>query len=76
MTKDQSDHLLIALEPEAASIYCRRLRMFHILSDDTSDRTNNSDLSRKSSMSLPELRNNDVSLVSNDLDVGMEKLNV
>lgn len=69
---DQPDHLLIALEPEAASIYCRRLRMFHILSaDDKNSRASLSDLSLTSSLSLPELRSNDVSLVSNDLDVGM-----
>ena len=71
MSEDQPDQLLVALEPEAASIYCRRLRMFHVLSEGSkSASVSMSDISVNTSLSMPELPVQDVSLVSNDLDVG------
>jgi hypothetical protein len=74
VSENRPDQLLIALEPEAASIYCRRLRMFHILSEGRrSASVSMSDVSVNTSLSMPELPCHDVSLVSNDLDIGMFK---
>ncbi|XP_060597969.1 heat shock 70 kDa protein 12A-like isoform X2 [Ruditapes philippinarum] len=71
VSENRPDQLLIALEPEAASIYCRRLRMFHILSEGRrSASVSMSDVSINTSLSMPELPCHDVSLVSNDLDIG------
>ncbi|KAL4232332.1 Heat shock 70 kDa protein 12A [Mactra antiquata] len=71
IAEDQPDQLLIALEPEAASVYCRRLRMFNILaSADSPARTSVSLMNSASSRSLPELRSSEVTFVSNDLEIG------
>lgn len=37
MSREDADQLLIALEPEAASVYCRKLRLHQLL--DLSSRT-------------------------------------
>ncbi|WAR20728.1 HS12A-like protein [Mya arenaria] len=62
------ERLLIALEPEAASIYCRRL--MSSASGNSPAKNVSSDISRASSLSLPELRSTEVSLVPNDLEKG------
>ena len=79
VSSDKPDQLLIALEPEAASIYCRRLRLFQVLTADDSTDDNRSiadnnaktaNEKRTSSWSLPELRGTDISLIPNDLQTG------
>lgn len=86
MSNNRPDQLLIALEPEAASIYCRRLRLFQVLTVDDNGKmknggkmenggkTDTADEKRTSSWSLPELRGTEISLKSNDLQPGKRDL--
>lgn len=76
VSPDDPDRLLIALEPEAVSIFCRRLKVFQMLSSSTYTAENvghrdSTDITRTSSQSLPELRSTEVSLMSNDLEIGI-----
>ncbi|XP_052228946.1 heat shock 70 kDa protein 12A-like [Dreissena polymorpha] len=72
VTRDSPDRLLISLEPEAASIYCRRLRIFQMLSADETYRKLGETInaSRASSRSLPELSSTEICMVPNDLEQG------
>lgn len=44
MTRDSAEQLLIALEPEAASIYCRKLRLHQVIDLSQRPMTNGLDL--------------------------------
>ena len=73
VSPDRPGQLLIALEPEAASIHCQRLRLFHVVPSATGEDS----LSNSSqSSSTQELSSNihNASFISNDIDIGKTEM--